>query len=140
MFFCDSCAEKNQWPKGMARSSGPCEACGHITLCYDVPSNLLVPVLSSTARDLYTIHAEQNPLLPCAFCGERGAVCMTYILRKPLVHEENSHAGLIIEHFAQCLRCLAQGPHYGDRLLAHHAWQRRVNPWEFTAVTQKKGE
>jgi hypothetical protein len=29
MFYCNPCAEKNDWPKTMFKSFGPCEMCPH---------------------------------------------------------------------------------------------------------------
>jgi hypothetical protein len=44
MFYCDECAEKNGYPQSIIRSHGPCECCGKIRDCSDVPSsNLLKP-------------------------------------------------------------------------------------------------
>lgn len=43
MFYCDECASKNKWPGyyGMPQSRGPCEVCGKVRPCYDVPSSAL---------------------------------------------------------------------------------------------------
>lgn len=40
MFYCDACAQKNGWPDDfwLPRSRGPCEACGKVASCNDVPS------------------------------------------------------------------------------------------------------
>lgn len=45
MFYCDDCANKNKWPSyyGMSQSRGPCEVCGKVRACYDVPSSALPP-------------------------------------------------------------------------------------------------
>lgn len=41
MFFCDSCGNKNKWPASMSKSLGPCEVCGKVKRCSDVPSKYL---------------------------------------------------------------------------------------------------
>jgi hypothetical protein len=43
MFYCDACATKNGWPDDFWRgqSRGPCEVCGKVAACYDVPSSAL---------------------------------------------------------------------------------------------------
>lgn len=43
MFYCDDCREKQNWPEGFAKSEGPCECCGEVAPCNDVPSKLLGP-------------------------------------------------------------------------------------------------
>ena len=55
MFFCDKCAEKNGWPTSFMRSRGPCEVCGYVAVCSDIPSRALpeskppAPLHSSSA-------------------------------------------------------------------------------------------
>lgn len=44
MFYCETCRELHGWPKGWGRSLGPCEMCGKVADCYDVPSRALPPV------------------------------------------------------------------------------------------------
>ena len=41
MFYCDECADKKTWPKGLMRSRGNCEVCGETRECSDAPSKLL---------------------------------------------------------------------------------------------------
>lgn len=44
MFFCDPCKVKYDWPTawhGLYASHGPCEVCGVVGPCYDVPSSQL---------------------------------------------------------------------------------------------------
>jgi hypothetical protein len=44
MFFCRPCKEKKGWPTpwhGLFGSHGPCEVCGVVSDCYDVPSSQL---------------------------------------------------------------------------------------------------
>lgn len=41
MFFCDPCRVANGWPGIVALSRGPCEVCGTVADCYDVPSKHL---------------------------------------------------------------------------------------------------
>lgn len=41
MFFCEACRIKRDWPESLFRSKGLCECCGHIEVCYDVPSKYL---------------------------------------------------------------------------------------------------
>ena len=41
MFYCDPCAKKNEWQEGFMKSRGPCEICGRVALCNDVPSSAL---------------------------------------------------------------------------------------------------
>lgn len=43
MFYCDHCADQNEWPKPWLASYGPCEVCGRVRSCYDVPSTVLPP-------------------------------------------------------------------------------------------------
>jgi hypothetical protein len=42
MFYCDPCAVPRSWPTGtISASVGPCELCGTVGVCNDVPSSLL---------------------------------------------------------------------------------------------------
>lgn len=41
MFFCDPCNKHNGLDAWMIASRGPCEICGEVADCYDVPSSLL---------------------------------------------------------------------------------------------------
>jgi hypothetical protein len=41
VFFCKECQEKNKWPEGFSRSTGPCEVCGKTADCFDIPSKFL---------------------------------------------------------------------------------------------------
>lgn len=41
MFFCEPCRVANQWPGIVQFSRGPCEVCGVVSACYDVPSKHL---------------------------------------------------------------------------------------------------
>jgi hypothetical protein len=41
MFYCDKCASENEWPIGFYGSTGPCEICGKVSDCNDVPSKFL---------------------------------------------------------------------------------------------------
>lgn len=41
MFFCDACAKKQNWPTSLFGSYGPCEVCGNMDECNDVPSKYL---------------------------------------------------------------------------------------------------
>lgn len=43
MFFCDECKTQNGWPGIIPLSRGPCECCGKVRDCYDVPSAFLPP-------------------------------------------------------------------------------------------------
>jgi len=43
MFYCDVCADINDWPQSLAKSSGNCELCGEKEICNDVKSSLLPP-------------------------------------------------------------------------------------------------
>jgi hypothetical protein len=43
MFYCEECREKNDWPKSLFMSCGPCELCGKSGSCYDVKSSKLPP-------------------------------------------------------------------------------------------------
>lgn len=41
MFFCEPCKERHRWPMawhGLFASHGPCEVCGTVADCYEVPS------------------------------------------------------------------------------------------------------
>jgi hypothetical protein len=41
MFYCDTCGEKKEWPKGLVKSYGRCEVCGTTAVCSDIPSREL---------------------------------------------------------------------------------------------------
>lgn len=42
MFYCNKCADKKGWPKNtISGSYGPCECCGRVSECDDVPSYAL---------------------------------------------------------------------------------------------------
>ena len=41
MFYCDPCAKKYGYPQSERKSAGPCESCGKLALCNDVPSYAL---------------------------------------------------------------------------------------------------
>lgn len=41
MFYCEPCRVKNGYPEGIGFSRGPCELCGKLANCYDVPSSYL---------------------------------------------------------------------------------------------------
>ena len=41
MFFCDRCAKRRDWPTSFMKSEGPCEVCGKIRICNDIPSRHL---------------------------------------------------------------------------------------------------
>lgn len=41
MFYCDTCAERLNWPKTMFKSRGRCEMCEKPAVCNDTPSRLL---------------------------------------------------------------------------------------------------
>jgi hypothetical protein len=41
MFYCDECAEKNGWPKTLAKSKGKCECCGKQAECNERSSSKL---------------------------------------------------------------------------------------------------
>ena len=44
MFYCESCRQERSWPEGWTFSRGPCELCGEVARCHDVPSrNLPIP-------------------------------------------------------------------------------------------------
>jgi hypothetical protein len=44
MFFCDKCKDKMNWPGSLVFTSyGPCEICGTVGECNDVPSSYLPP-------------------------------------------------------------------------------------------------
>lgn len=38
MFYCDPCRKKKDWPERAFKSTGPCEVCGKVSACNDVPS------------------------------------------------------------------------------------------------------
>lgn len=54
MFYCDPCAKKNDWPETLFRSRGPCEVCGKVASCNDLPSKSL-PVALRTPPDSTTL-------------------------------------------------------------------------------------
>ncbi len=41
MFFCDPCGKERKWPDSIFQSYGPCEVCGKVGPCNDVPSKYL---------------------------------------------------------------------------------------------------
>ncbi len=43
MFYCDECGTKEGWPTDfyLPMSKGPCECCGKVRGCFDVPSSAL---------------------------------------------------------------------------------------------------
>jgi len=41
MFYCNTCAETNNWPESMFKSVGSCEVCGKHVECNDRPSSSL---------------------------------------------------------------------------------------------------
>ena len=41
MFYCEKCRAANGWPDSYGISKGPCEMCGRVVYCYDVPSSQL---------------------------------------------------------------------------------------------------
>ena len=41
MLYCNSCAEKNDYPKTIFKSYGCCEICGEMTDCNNVKSSKL---------------------------------------------------------------------------------------------------
>jgi hypothetical protein len=41
MFYCDDCAKENGYPETIMKSQGPCECCGKVALCNDMPSSKL---------------------------------------------------------------------------------------------------
>lgn len=42
MFFCEACRKEKRWPFSLSKSRGPCEICGEVCKCHDVPSKFLV--------------------------------------------------------------------------------------------------
>ena len=43
MFYCENCRKKNKWPVSFSVSHGPCEMCGKVGDCFDVPCSQLPP-------------------------------------------------------------------------------------------------
>jgi hypothetical protein len=41
MFYCNDCAKENGYPETITKSQGPCECCGKIAICNDMPSSKL---------------------------------------------------------------------------------------------------
>lgn len=41
MFYCMACAEKNDYPETLFKSRGPCELCGSVAPCNDLPTRRL---------------------------------------------------------------------------------------------------
>jgi hypothetical protein len=41
MFYCQRCATRHKWPESFSQSYGPCEMCGKVAVCNDVPSSWL---------------------------------------------------------------------------------------------------
>jgi hypothetical protein len=54
MFYCHVCKEKMEWPDSILVSYGPCEICGAIGECNDIPSKYLPIPRSSTDEQLPT--------------------------------------------------------------------------------------
>lgn len=57
MFYCNRCAELNDWPETGFKSRGKCEICGHVRDCNDLPSSALPMPLDDEDRKR---HAEQR--------------------------------------------------------------------------------
>lgn len=52
MFFCEACRQRLHWPPTLGiKSDGPCECCGAVAVCHDVPSALLVDHAAYVARE-----------------------------------------------------------------------------------------
>ena len=41
MFYCNDCAKENDYPETITKSQGPCELCGKVAICNDMPSSKL---------------------------------------------------------------------------------------------------
>ena len=50
MFYCNVCAEKNQWPTTCFKIRGTCEICESVGVCNALPSNLLPPIAMGEPR------------------------------------------------------------------------------------------
>lgn len=51
MFYCDKCQVKHDLPDlGGLKSYGPCELCGNMTGCHDVPCSLIEKLEQEQAK------------------------------------------------------------------------------------------
>lgn len=51
MFYCNVCAEENDWPVKLYKSYGKCEMCGKPAACNDIPTNEL-PLSNDETEEL----------------------------------------------------------------------------------------
>ena len=69
MFYCDGCAAPRKWPQTIFKSEGPCEVCGRIAVCSDMPSrDLPLPHIGGEARS-------GNRVRDGSGCPEHGDHC-----------------------------------------------------------------
>ena len=71
MFYCNNCAEKNEWPKSIMVSQGLCECCGKHAMCNDKHSSFLPNkiIKDNWTRDevVCIIKEFRNSLIPIGY-------------------------------------------------------------------------
>ena len=50
MFYCSSCAERNQWPKTRIMLRMRCPVCGKVALCHEVETMKLLRYLKGNGE------------------------------------------------------------------------------------------
>lgn len=74
MFYCENCADENEWPLSAHRSLGNCEMCGSTAACCDVPSRSL-PMAKAKSKSKRQVY--HGPYETCVHCPklyiEKGA-------------------------------------------------------------------
>lgn len=66
MFYCDPCAEKNGWLRGIPVASyGTCEVCGKVDHCYDVKSSRLPPRVEADEPSPWRNEPDPTTVPPC---------------------------------------------------------------------------
>jgi hypothetical protein len=87
MFFCEACNKRNEWPGIIPMSTGPCEICGTVAACYDIPSSALPPAKSrpprreTMAKTYYTLLKADEDGNPLTFFNDADA--LRYLLDNP---------------------------------------------------------
>ena len=55
MFYCNDCAEKNNYPESMSKSHGKCELCGKSRICNNVKNSILPKKEGLAGDGSYTV-------------------------------------------------------------------------------------
>jgi hypothetical protein len=59
MFYCNDCGVIKEWPIVKVKSYGPCEQCGNLTECNDVPSIYLPRTVREPLEEFHIINTEK---------------------------------------------------------------------------------